>query len=99
MAGLGSRFASAGYEKPKPFIDLVQLVVINYLKFNRFMCGGSDRKHGASYGFHGITFCFIKKGRRTTFFLHPHFLVRILSVFVCSNCPWLTKQNKVIKWD
>lgn len=34
MAGLGSRFASAGYEKPKPFIDVLGIPMIQRVMMN-----------------------------------------------------------------
>lgn len=34
MAGLGSRFASAGYEKPKPFIDVLGIPMIERVIMN-----------------------------------------------------------------
>ena len=34
MAGLGSRFASAGYEKPKPFIDVLGIPMIQRVMRN-----------------------------------------------------------------
>lgn len=34
MAGLGSRFASAGYEKPKPFIDVLGIPMIQRVMIN-----------------------------------------------------------------
>ena len=34
MAGAGSRFAKAGYEKPKPFIDVVGMPMIKHVVDN-----------------------------------------------------------------
>ncbi|MDB5251200.1 MAG: capsular polysaccharide biosynthesis protein putative nucleotidyltransferase [Flaviaesturariibacter sp.] len=55
MAGLGSRFAEAGYKDPKPFIDVLGKPMIQHVIENLYMDGArftliARKEHLAGYG-------------------------------------------------